>query len=127
MIITKNYNEIHERLFKKINVIEVLSTLKKKNLCMCLLFRYKYLLRKYQFCCNSLSLQDIQFWSRHQDIHVNVDLAFICFSSTVLCQGAVVQIWFQSKTFIVYDVWTFVTTLREEIKETFKTLSTPLL
>lgn len=30
MIITKNYNEIHERLFKKINVIEVLSTLKKK-------------------------------------------------------------------------------------------------
>lgn len=31
MIITKNYNEIHERLFKKINVIEVLSTLKKKK------------------------------------------------------------------------------------------------
>lgn len=65
-----------------------------------------------------------------QDIKISIMLtliACISFSSIVLCHCSDVQILFQNKTFIVYDVWIFVTTFREEIKETLKTLSTPLL
>lgn len=71
-----------------------------------------------------------KIFSFSQDIKISIMLtliACISFSSIVLCHCSDVQILFQNKTFIVYDVWIFVTTFREEIKETLKTLSTPLL
>lgn len=73
-----------------------------------------------------------KIFSFGQDIKISIMLTLIACTSfsrilVVLCHCSVVQILFQNKTFIVYNVWIFVTTFREEIKEILKTLSTPLL
>lgn len=69
-----------------------------------------------------------KIFSFGQDIKISIMLtliACISFSSIVLCHCSDVQILFQNKTFIVYNVWIFVTTFREEIKETLKTCQPP--